>query len=205
MLRRRCLTAALAAAVIVSGASAASAAQSRPAAVPVAVIDKISAAMPLRPPARPARPRKLLVFWLCKGFFHGSIPVGNKAFEIMGEETGAFQVTFSNDMAVFTPDKLKAFDAILFNNTTRLDFPKKAQRKALMDFVKGGKGVIGIHAATDNFYNWPEAAAMMGGLFDGHPWGAGGTWAVKIDDPKHPINKPFRPGNRGPPRQAGRP
>jgi len=191
MLRRQCLTAAVAAAVIVSGASAASAAQRRPAAVPVAVIDKISAAMPLRPPARPARPRKLLVFWLCKGFFHGSIPVGNKAFEIMGEETGAFEVTFSNDMAVFTPDKLKAFDAILFNNTTRLDFPKKAQRKALMDFVKGGKGVIGIHAATDNFYNWPEAAAMMGGLFDGHPWTAGGTWAVKLDDPKHPINKPF--------------
>ena len=191
MLRRRCLTAALAAAVVVSGASAASAAQRRPAAVSVAVIDKISTAMPLKPPARPARPRKLLVFWLCKGFFHGSIPVGNKAFEIMGEETGAFKVTFSNDMAVFTPDKLKAFDAILFNNTTRLDFPKKEQRKALMDFVKGGKGVVGIHAATDNFYNWPEAAAMMGGLFDGHPWTAGGTWAVKIDDPKHPINKPF--------------
>ena len=60
-----------------------------------------------------------------------------------------------------------------------------------MDFVKSGKGICGIHAATDNFYNWPEAAAMMGGLFDGHPWGGGGTWAVQIEEPDHPINQGF--------------
>ena len=185
MFRRLCLIAALVAATIAAGASAAQAA------VPDAVVKQIDAAMPEKAPAKPAQKRKLLVFWLCKGYAHGSIPVGNEAFEMMGQKTGAFEVTLSNDMAVFTPDKLKAFDAILFNNTTRLDFPKKAQREALMDFVKGGKGVIGIHAATDNFYNWPEAAAMMGGLFDGHPWTADGTWAVDIDDPKHPINKPF--------------
>ena len=42
-------------------------------------------------------------------------------------------------------------------------------KSSLMTFVKGGKGIIGIHAATDNFYDWPEGAAMMGGLFDGPP------------------------------------
>ncbi len=64
-----------------------------------------------------------------------------------------------------------------------------------MDFVKSGKGVIGIHAASDNFYDWPEAAEMLGGQFNGHPWTAGGTWAVKIDDPEHVLNKSF--GGKG--------
>jgi type 1 glutamine amidotransferase len=36
---------------------------------------------------------------------------------------------------------------------------------------------------------------MVGGLFDGHPWGGGGTWAVKIDAPEHPLTQPF--GGKG--------
>jgi len=46
-----------------------------------------------------------------------------------------------------------------------------------------------MHAATDSFYDWPEGAAMLGGLFDGHPWGAGGTWAFKLDEPNHALNR----------------
>ena len=64
-----------------------------------------------------------------------------------------------------------------------------------MDFVKGGKGFIGIHAASDNFPTWPEAVEMIGGQFNGHPWTGGGTWAVKVDDPDHVLNKSF--GGKG--------
>jgi type 1 glutamine amidotransferase len=28
----------------------------------------------------------------------------------------------------------------------------EAQKRALMDFVRGGKGFVGIHSATDTFY-----------------------------------------------------
>ena len=107
----------------------------------------------------------------------------------MGKKTGAFEVVQSEDMAVFTDKNLKQFDAICFNNTTRLAFEDASHRKALLDFVKGGKGIIGIHAATDNFYNWPEATKMMGGTFDGHPWTSGGTWAFKVDEPGHTLTK----------------
>ena len=157
-------------------------------------IQKITDASPAAATVKPAKPRKLLVFWRCGGFFHGSIPYGNQALEIMGKKTGAYETVVSDDMAMFNPDKLKEFDGVMFNNTTRLKFNEE-QRKSLMDFVKGGKGVCGIHGATDNFYDWPEAAAMMGGVFHGHPWGGGGTWAVKLDEPKHPINKAF--GGKG--------
>ncbi len=139
----------------------------------------------------PTQGRKLLVFYRCEGFFHGCIPLACRTIEILGQKTGAFETVFSADMEVFTADKLAEFDAVLFNNTTRLAFANPEHRKALMEFVKGGKGIIGLHAASDNFYDWPEAAAMMGGLFDGHPWGAGGTWAVANDEPAHPLNAAF--------------
>ncbi len=157
-------------------------------------VEKMRTAMPDKPVVVPERHRTLLVFNLCKGYAHDSIPYWAKALEIMGQKTGSFTVELSDDMAIFTKESLSRFDGICFNNTTRLIFDE-SQKKALMDFVRGGKGIIGIHAATDNFYEWPEAAMMIGGQFQGHPWGAGDTCAIKIDDPNHPLTKPF--GGKG--------
>ena len=47
---------------------------------------------------------------------HASIPPGNLALEQMGK-TGAYEAVFSNDMNMFSPENLKQFDAICFNNT----------------------------------------------------------------------------------------
>jgi len=157
-------------------------------------VTRMNAAIPARLQARPRKRRKVLVFWRCDGFYHGCIPVACKLVELMGKNTGAYEAvipqTASEQMDWLTARKLSAFDAVLFNNTTRLS-PNEEQKKALMDFVKGGKGFIGIHAASDNFYKWPEGAAMVGGLFAGHPWGAGGTWAFKVENPDNPVNKAF--------------
>lgn len=155
-------------------------------------VQKMEAAMPAKPVATPKQPRKLLVFNLCKGFKHGSIAHWDKALEIMGKKTGAFEVVVSGDMAMFKAENLNKFDAVCLNNTTRLGFEAPELRKSLMDFIKGGKGIIGIHAATDNFYKWPEAAKMMGGQFCGHPWGSGDTVAIKIDDAEHPLMAPYK-------------
>jgi len=152
---------------------------------------KMEQVIPAEAKAKPAKPRKVLVFWLCKGYFHESIPVINEAIELMGKKTGAYETVLSDDMNDFSAENLAKFDAVVFNNTTRLTFDDPKQRESLMDFVKGGKGIIGIHAATDNFYNWREAADMMGGLFVAHPWTAGRTWAIKNVDPNNPINSAF--------------
>jgi type 1 glutamine amidotransferase len=141
-----------------------------------------------------ARPRKMLVFWRCEGFFHGSIPVVNKALELMGKKTGAYDVVITDDYSVFTKRNLRQFDAVCLNNTTGLKFdPKKTPDRceALMDFVRSGKAIVGVHAATDNFNSWPDGQEMMGGKFTGHPWTSGGTWAFKIDDPDHPLMAAF--------------
>lgn len=159
-------------------------------------IAKIKAAMPDKAVAQPAQPRKMLIFWKCETFFHTVIPVANEALKIMGEKTGAFQVTaVTDDYSVFNAETLKQFDIICLNNTTSLKFDPKTtpeRCQALIDFVKSGKGLVGIHAAADNFYQWPEGQEMMGNKFSGHPWGAGGTWAFKIDEPDHPLMAPFK-------------
>jgi type 1 glutamine amidotransferase len=45
-----------------------------------------------------------------------------------------------------------------------------AQKAALLDFVRGGRGFLGIHSATDTFYAWPDYLDLIGGYFNGHPW-----------------------------------
>jgi type 1 glutamine amidotransferase len=153
-------------------------------------VKKVIEALPENAPARPLRKRNILVISRCEGFVHSSIPVGVKAMELLGEKTGAFAIEQTMDMEAFSSSNLKRFDAVLFLSTTQLD-PTPEQREALLEFVRGGKGIIGIHAASDSFYQWEEGAKMMGGLFCGHPWTAGCNVQVKLDEPDHPINQCF--------------
>ncbi len=151
---------------------------------------KIDAALPTAT-MKPKKARKILVFWRCEGFIHTSIPFGNYAMQKTGESTGAFSVDLADDYSVFTAENLAQYDGILFNSTTRL-IPNKEQQKAILDFINGGKGIIGLHAAADNFGEWDEGVAMIGGIFNGHPWTAGGKWAFKLDDPNHTLNAAFK-------------
>ena len=153
-------------------------------------IAKVEAALPDVAPAKPKTDRKILIVSRCEGFVHKSIPLGVKAIQLMGEKTGAYTADETKDLSVFTTKALKQYDAVMFLSSTRLD-PTPEQRAALLDFIRGGKGIIGIHAATDNFYQWEEGAKIMGGLFCGHPWTARCTVQMKLDEPDHPINASF--------------
>jgi type 1 glutamine amidotransferase len=150
----------------------------------------IEKAAPDKAPATPEKARKMLIFTKCNGFAHDSIPYVTKALEVMGKKTGAYETVVSDDMSVFSAENLAQFDAICFNNTTVLK-PNEEQQKAILDFINDGKGIVGIHAATDNFYDWPAGGELMGGFFAGHPWHSGGTWAFKLDEASHPLNASF--------------
>ncbi len=92
-------------------------------------IKLITDAIPDKPPAKPLKKHKILVYSYAARFYHKSIPYGNKCFEIMGEKTGAFDTVVSNNHSNFTADKLKEFDCIIINNCTgellKPELPKK--------------------------------------------------------------------------------
>ncbi len=150
----------------------------------------IEAALP-KATATPKAARRVLVFYRCEGFIHTSIPFCNHAMKKTAESTGAFAADFADQYEVFTKENLAKYDAIIFNNTTGLN-PNDDQRAAILDFINGGKGIVGFHAAADNFGKWDEGIALIGGIFNGHPWGAGGTWAFKVEDPGHVLNAAFK-------------
>src|SRR3954447_9868237 len=132
-------------------------------------VDKMIAALPDKAPAKPKQPRKILVFAKATGWVHSSIPLAARMMEEMGKKTGAWTATTSYDPAVFTAANLKQYDAIFLDSTTGtfLDDPEDqavtdARRKALMDFVRGGKGIAAIHATIDSYHGNPATSGRAG-------------------------------------------
>lgn len=155
-------------------------------------LDSVAAiedALPDEPIVPPTQARSLLVFDLTKGFVHASIPWVSFTIARMGEKSRAFTTVVSSDTAMFEPEQLAQFDAVLFNNNTGEPFTDPALRASLLAFVRGGGGVIGLHAATDCFFEWPEFGEMMGGYFVNHPWNEEVT--LRIEEPGHPITAAF--------------
>ncbi len=114
-------------------------------------VAKITEAMPEKPPAKPGGPRKVLVYSKCAGFYHGCIPTANKAFAIMGKKTGAFEAVVSDDLAHFAPEKLKAFDAVIFNNSTGNLFKPAMPRKPRTPNPKRIKDPAKLATATEKY------------------------------------------------------
>jgi type 1 glutamine amidotransferase len=159
-------------------------------------VAKMTAALPSRATAQPKKPRKVLVFWRADAILHkGGVPAANKAIELLGKKTGAFEASFSRDLEVLDPKVLAQYDAIVLNSTAHLVIPEPEQKAALLEYVRHGGGVVGIHAAIDMFRTWPEGAEVVGATFAGHPWHPTGTWAVKLDEPGHPLLRAF--GGKG--------
>ena len=131
-------------------------------------VTAMMAALPDSAPAKPRQPRKVLVLGRAAGFVHSSIPLAARTIEEIGKKTGAWSTTITYDAADINDANLKQYDAIFLASTTGafLDDPKDAaataaRRKALLDFVRGGKGLAGIHAASDSYHR--NAAQGPGG------------------------------------------
>ena len=159
---------------------------------------KIEAALPTGAPARPARPRKLLIFDLNVGYGgHRSIPTANLAFTLMGQKTGAFETTVSRDPNVFQRESLRQFDAVFFNNTVGNCFTNAELRQNLADFVYAGGGLMGVHGTTVGFTkwpgaieDWPEFGLMIGARGANHRASDEHVF-IKLDDSSHPVNAAF--------------
>ena len=174
-------------------------------------VDAMMAALPAKAAATPAKPRKVLVLARAAGYVHSSIPLAAKAVEALGGKTGAWTATTTYDAADITEAGLASYDAVFLDSTTGcfLDDPADAgataaRRAALLAFVRGGKGLAAIHAASDSYHGsqcaqpmasagkplWPEFNTMIGGFFKSH-WNDPQRITTKIDDPKSPLTAMF--------------
>jgi type 1 glutamine amidotransferase len=185
------------------------------------------AMLPNTPPAKPLKPRKVLIWSRIpsSGYQHSSIPLASKLIEELGKKTGAWTSDVAWDLSAMTAENLAKYDAIFLSSTTGtfLDDNDQgatsARRKAFMDFLRGGKGIAGIHATGDSYHGgeqpptsgtppppcghvgdgpngggsplWPEWDTAIGGYFKFH-WSYPTPITVHLDDPKNPINAAFK-------------
>lgn len=125
----------------------------------------------------------VLVFSKTAGFRHDSIPDGIEALQQLGAE-GGFTVEATEDAGVFTPEKLAAYDAVVFLSTTG-DVLDESQQAAFEGYIEDGGGYAGIHAAADTEYEWPWYGGLVGAWFDSHPLIQPAT--VQVEDRAHPA------------------
>jgi len=140
-----------------------------------------------------AAPKKVLVVTTTTGFRHSSIPTAEKVLGELSRDSNLFTVEYArvepNDPQFRGPDgkpskekvnaaigavlaekmspaALKNYDAIIFANTTGdLPIPDK---EAFLEWIRSGKGFVGMHSATDTFHNYAPYIEMIGGEFKSH-------------------------------------
>jgi len=174
---------------------------------------QIRDAAPDRPQVKPARPRRVLIFntpphLMGKDPHKGyCIPYGTYAMKTLGRKTGAFTPVVSDDVAAFLPESLKTFDAIVLNNASGAWITpsdeamktlkshgdtaavEKLLRKSLLDFVRGGKGIVAYHYAMGGNRHWPAFRELLGAAYWGHPWHE--EVGITVEEPDHPVLAAF--------------
>jgi len=115
------------------------------------------------------RIHRILYFTHSAGYRHDVLPLSRAILKQVGQESGTFEVTATEEMSEFTLANLRRYDAVIFYTTGELPM-SDAKKAALLDFVRSGHGFLGVHSATDTFYTWPNYLELIGGYFDGHPW-----------------------------------
>jgi len=154
--------------------------------------------VPPVPHAKPTHLKHVLVIGETKGFEHDSVPDAMVAIFEMGRDSGLWDATLRTDTELLTKKKLEKnaknldyFDAIVFTSTTgELDMDD-SQKADMLSFIKeDGKGFVGIHAALDTNYKWPEYGEMIGGWFNEHPWMTFNAPIIN-EDPNFPAVRHF--------------
>ncbi|MFO1501198.1 MAG: ThuA domain-containing protein [Verrucomicrobiota bacterium] len=147
------------------------------------------------PGASAQTPKRVLVVTATKEFRHDSIPTAERIIAELGEKSHAFSVDYvrggkdgkedADVVEKMSPEALKAYDAVIFANTTgNLPIPDK---DAFIDWIKSGKGFVGMHSASDTFHGYRPYLDMLGGEFQTH--GAQVCVECLNQDRRHPATR----------------
>ena len=96
------------------------------------------------------RPTRILYFTHSAGYRHDVIPASWDVLQRIGS-LGGFEITASEDIAVFSTENLRRYGAVMFFTTGELPL-SNAEQAAFLDFIGTSGGFLGVHSATDTSY-----------------------------------------------------
>ena len=117
-----------------------------------------------------SRPATILIYTRATGFVHGSTPLAADTISSAAAKLG-ITAEISADPAKFTPAALAKYGAVILVATSGEPFgsPGTAAIDALVAFVKGGGGLVGIENCTNAYNNVDAYVSLFGAVFAGHP------------------------------------
>lgn len=157
-------------------------------------------------PTTQRSPAKRLLFLTHAALYkHTSLGPAEKAVADWGT-TGGFDVTTlkgyeqdskSIDLSMLTAEYLNQFDGLMLMTNGNLPLTE-SQKKSIVEFVRSGKALVGVHCATLTLYDYPEFGEVLGGYYLRSivPTGLiaqGRIGVLKVEDQNHPATKMLGP------------
>jgi type 1 glutamine amidotransferase len=151
--------------------------------------------------AQPAGRKKLLFLTHAALYKHTSLAPAERAVAELGAG-GGFDVTTLEgykqdadkiDLSMISPEYLAKYDGLMLMTNGNLPLTP-AQKKAIVDYVREGHALVGVHCASLTMYDYPEFGEVLGGYYrrsivptnriDMHHIGV-----LTVEDPSHPATK----------------
>jgi type 1 glutamine amidotransferase len=126
---------------------------------------------------------RVLIFTKQTGYVHKMTPISARNLMVL-LQGNHIAVDETDDSGRFTKEGLKPYCALIFLNNSGVLFTPEEQG-ALVDYIHGGGGFVGLHAASTAEPGWPWFAQLLGVRFKTHPWVQKAT--VTVLDPAHPA------------------
>jgi type 1 glutamine amidotransferase len=116
----------------------------------------------------PAPPElRILLFTKTAGFRHDSLPTAVEMLRELGARNRV-GVDATEDAAVFTDQRLRRYDVVVFLLTTG-DVLDDSGQAAFQRYIRSGGGFAGVHSASDTEHDWPWYGGLVGAYFRDHP------------------------------------
>src|SRR3954465_1364014 len=110
--------------------------------------------------------KKLLFLTHAALYKHSSLAPAEKAVAELGAKNGFDvttlegykQETSAIDLSILTPAYLAQFDGLMLMTNGNLPITV-AQKQAIVDYIRAGHGLVGVHCASLTLYDYPQFGA----------------------------------------------
>ena len=116
-----------------------------------------------------ARAKAKKVLMLVGGPWHANEAAGEVVEELLRERGGRWRLTVTRDLDALAALPASQYAAVIIYTTGFRSDLTEVREKGLLDFVKGGGGLIGVHSAADSFRDSRPYVEMLNAEFLTHP------------------------------------